>query len=364
MSKQLNWAAYIAGQAGVVPVCEGIPGVAKTAGFEALAEATGRRFVPYMLSQMLPEDLGGFPSPDELTILGQAYRCIVRLKDEARLRSELEPTVMLFDELTCANQAVQAAALQILNTPSPNAWRFAAANPVEMAAAGTALAPPMVNRLCLLEWQTPIEDIRAGWRNGLQFPKPDFPVLPDSWGEHLHKWGCLMDEFSGKFPDVMEVYPKSKSRVVEPYPTPRSWTNVIRLLAAAESVGANKGVSNKLILGCVGTGAGMQFQAFLDDCSLPSPEEILADPRQFKLPARGDLAMAMIRSVNAAVEANNTAERWESLAEFWGHVWGQSKELAMACQARMLALKPDSARIPKCDPAWVEYAEVRNGMDR
>lgn len=47
---QTNWAPLIAGQVGVVPLSLGIPGVAKTAFFEALAHTTGRRFIPYMAS--------------------------------------------------------------------------------------------------------------------------------------------------------------------------------------------------------------------------------------------------------------------------------------------------------------------------
>ena len=54
---QTNWAPLIAGQVGVVPLSLGIPGVAKTAFFEALAQTTGRRFIPYMLDQSLPEEL-------------------------------------------------------------------------------------------------------------------------------------------------------------------------------------------------------------------------------------------------------------------------------------------------------------------
>lgn len=61
MSTQSNWAPLIAGQAGVVPLSLGIPGVAKTSFFEALSQATQRRFIPYMLDQSLPEDLKGYP---------------------------------------------------------------------------------------------------------------------------------------------------------------------------------------------------------------------------------------------------------------------------------------------------------------
>jgi MoxR-like ATPase len=71
MSKQTNWAPLIAGQAGIVPLSLGIPGVAKTAFFESLAQATSRRFIPYMLDQSLPEDLKGYPIVEEVEAGGR-----------------------------------------------------------------------------------------------------------------------------------------------------------------------------------------------------------------------------------------------------------------------------------------------------
>src|SRR4026208_1564882 len=60
--KQTNWAYWIAGQAGVIPIAVGMPGVAKTESTRALAKAAGRRFLPVMLDQILPEALGGHPA--------------------------------------------------------------------------------------------------------------------------------------------------------------------------------------------------------------------------------------------------------------------------------------------------------------
>jgi len=361
MQKQVNWAPLIAGQAGVVPLSLGIPGVAKTAFFEALAEATGRRFVPYMLDQVLPEDLRGFPTLREVEIAGQRRSAMVCFPDADRLRAELEDTVVLLDELTCAPQHTQAAALQWINEPSRRSWMFAAANPPEQAAAGVALAPPMVNRLCVVDWETPIAAIREGWRNGLEFPQPVVPRLPAGWLGHAAKWGCLLDEYIGKFPDALEQYPSQKARASNPFPTPRSWTNVIRLLSAAESVDANKHVRNILIEGCVGSAAGMQFRAFLDESNLPGPEEILADPRGFTMPRRGDLAIALVRSVRAAVEADCTDERWYKLCEVWDHVWSQSKEIGMATYGRVTKIMPVGCTPPRYG-GWGEMVAVRSGM--
>ena len=86
---QTNWAPLIAGQVGVVPLSLGIPGVAKTSFFEALAQCTSRRFIPYMLDQSLPEDLKGYPLVDEIESDGRTVKAMVHVLEEARLRAEM-----------------------------------------------------------------------------------------------------------------------------------------------------------------------------------------------------------------------------------------------------------------------------------
>lgn len=359
MSKT-NWAPLIAGQAGVVPLSLGIPGVAKTAYFESLARATGRRFIAYMLDQSLPEDLKGYPLIQEVEINGGTSKAMVHVLEESRLRADREPCVVLIDELTCAGHSMQAAALQWINQPSRLSWMFAAANPPDKAAAGVDLTPPMVNRLCVLDWETPVDAIRAGWRNGFDFPAPDVPILPANWRDWMPKWGVLLDEFIQRFPDHLEAYPRDPAKASEPYPTPRSWTNAGRLCAAAESVGAGKLVRDRLIRGCVGDGAALDFAAYLADQSLPDPEEILADPGSLELPRRGDLAIAVMRGVLGAVKARNTPERWERLRDVAERTWLSSREITMATIGQIESLKPDHHTPAPRNGAYREIQEAFN----
>lgn len=356
-----NWAPLIAGQVGVVPLSLGIPGVAKTAFFEALAVAANRRFVPYMLDQSLPEDLKGYPVVQDIDAGGKSVRAMVHVLEEARLRAEIEPSVVLLDELTCAGHSIQAAALQWVNNPAKACWMFAAANPPDKAAAGVDLTPPMVNRLCVIPWETPADAIRAGWRNGLDFPMPEVPIVPDNWRDYLPKWGCLVDDFIQRFPDRLEAYPRDSAKASQPYPTPRSWTNTIKLLAAAESVGADKSVRRLLVNGCVGDGAGAELLTFLDTVDLPDPETVLAEPRSLRLPRRGDLAVAIIRSILARVEANNSADRWERLCDVFEQTYRQNKEVAMAGYGKLWKVKPAAYSPPKRNGEFAEMDRLRGG---
>lgn len=339
--KQTNWAYWIAGQAGVIPLALGMPGVAKTESTRALAKAAQRRFLPVMLDQILPEDLGGYPVVKELTHNGKQIEVMRRVFDEKFVRARLEPSVMLIDELTNAGHSTQAAALQVMAEGIEGCWIFAAANPPEQAAAGVELTPPMVNRLCILQWEIDREAIRHGWCNGLQFQPPEVPLLPDNWRDHTATWGPIVSAFIDRFPTLLDAYPKDPRKASQPFPSPRSWTNVIKLLSAAESVDADEGVKGLLVHGCVGMSAAVQFTTWMSQQGLPDPEAILSCPSNLQMPHRGDLGVAVLSAVIGRVAAQCTPERWENAREVLGNAFTQgAEEIAIAAHGRLWKLKP------------------------
>lgn len=341
---QTNWPAFIAGQAGVVPLVIGSPGTGKTAVFRALAEALGRRFLPYYLDQALPEDLAGCPVPRTVRIGDTDYDCAVKLLDETLLRAKTEPSVVLIDELTNAGHSLQAAALQWINDPPKSCLMFAAANPVDQAAAGVDLCAPMVNRLCVIPWERPVEERRQGWRNGFKdYPAPSFPIVPEDFLETCGcLWGDLLCQFEDRFPELFgeQAFPKEAAAASMPYPSDRSWTNAGRLLAAADSVGADSEVRAKLVTGCVGEAAAQQFLRWLVSLELPDPEDLLAAPHTLKLPHRFDLSRAIITSVVGRVKANPTPARWEAGVDVVVKAFEQQEEVGMSAMGSLQKAKP------------------------
>ncbi len=147
----------------------------------------------------------------------------------------------------------------------------------------------------------------------------------------------------------------------EPYPTPRSWTNTVKLLAAAESVTADKNVRRLRVNGCVGDGAGSEFTAFLETQALPDPEDVLADPQTLRLHKRGDLAVAIVRRILARVETDNSIDRWERCCDVFERAYRQSKDIAMAGYGRLWKLKPAMYQPPKRNGVFAEMDRLRNG---
>jgi len=339
--RETNWPYLIAGQAGVVGLVMGEPGTAKTALTRSLALLVGRNYHALLLDQELPEDMGGYKYKDAIDVDGRSYDVMKSVMDERLVRCHLVPSILHIDELTNVGHAQQAAALGLMNEGIPGTWIFASANPVHQATAGCALAPAMVNRLCVLEWEIPVAAIREGWRNNLNFPEPTMPVLQDDWMDHSKVWFAHLDQFAERNPILMQKCPEDATQASEPWPSFRSWTNAGKLLGAATSVGASRDTHQKLVTGCVGEGACKEFFNWLSKQDLPNPEEILARPESFQIPRRADLAMAVAASVVNAVRENKTGERWEAARDFIEHAYKTSPEVATVAESRLWKFKPD-----------------------
>ena len=363
--KQINWAFWIAGQAGVVPYAEGPPGVGKTAMTKQLARMTGRRFLGVYLDQMIPEDLRGFPVPSEVQIDGVSHRVMKQLLDEQFLMAKFTPSVMLIDELTCVGESMQAAALSWMCSPPKNCWTYSAGNPVEMAASGTALADAMINRLCMMKWEVDTESWATGMTagGGVEFPLANLPLLPEGWEEGTAVYSgkanifCNSTDTQLSRPEYLSKPPEKDEDRGLPFPSPRAWTNLCVLLGAADSVGANHKTKRTLACGCVGDGIGQEFLDFLQLENLKSPEEILADPLNVDVPKQCNMAMSYIGSVFRRVREFNTPKRWENARVFLASCHDQHPEQAQAWKGKLWKIKPDGHQ-----PEYNEYfADMESG---
>ena len=294
---------------------------------------------------MMPEDFGGIPSPSIITTAdGKQHPGVRHLLSEPMIRAQHEPTIILLDEFNHAGHDVMGAAQEWINNPPANCWMIACSNPVEQSTAGVELAPPVVNRMCILDWEIPVEAITAGWESGFQsYPDPSFPLVPADYLEIYGKfWGEKLAEFRRQHPDIFDDgFPKDPSEACNPWPSYRSFTNVGMLMAACDAVGANKATRNKLVRGCVGRAAADQWNRFMSEYELPDPETLLADPKSLKLPVRFDRARVVLGMVIDAVEGT-TDKRWEQAFDVIEVAFDQCQELAMVAEAKLWSIKPDS----------------------
>ena len=291
----------------------GPPGCAKTAMVEAIARCHKRHLETLALSSREPSDFG-YPVVDPKT--GH-----LRIVTHGWVRRLLDAGdgIVFFDELSTAAPAVQAIALRILfggyvgedKLPATVSY-VTAMNPPGQAAGGYELAAPLANRLCHIPWALKVSD----WTDGMiaDFPDPgSVYTLPVVWKEFMPAARAQVASFVRVKPALLLVVPEEESKAGGPWPSPRTWHLVSRVVAAVISLGGDVDAEAILVAGLVGEGPAMEFLTWRKNLDLPDPEEFIKKPELFekwyeKKP-RGDVIFTLLASVAACIIQNTTAQR-------------------------------------------------------
>lgn len=331
--------AFIAIQTGLSTLILGEPGVTKTRTMEAFAKSLGRRFECIVPSQRDPADIVGYPSISEVKIHGKTRRVADFVP--ARWRVEIEECAeggfVLFDEILDCSPAHQAAIQQVLNDGITNCLIAGCGNPVDLSTNGFELGPAVVNRLVTLDYSAPIDE----WKNNLMTDftavADQFPRLPDDWKKHIPEARGNVLGFLNKMPQQAQKCPANRADRGKPWPSLRSWTNAATLLAAAKSVGADKGIKMSLLKGTVGVAAAGQFFTWQDELDLPDVLDVLADPSCFDFGKRGDKTYAVLSAVIAYALATKDGDELDS------DTWVQACRVLIHAAEKSLAMSSGMA---------------------
>ena len=271
---------------------------------------------------------------------------------------------------------VQAAFLRVIaekivgDTPLPaDTLVVTACNPSGIAANGFDLEPPMANRLYHHEWDFDWASWEEGMRKNLNFPAPQFQLLPDDWQKNLGSVGARITAFHQRHPKVFKDYPdKDRVKAAGAWPSPRSWTNACICAAAAEAIGGPPGLRYQVIEGCVGLAASQEFMKWEQSLDLADPEHVLAagmaavkagrslafplaNPHDegngsIDYPNRPDKVLAMLGAVaDRVVNHGATSQRWEGAASVFSAVAKRNPEYAIACLAPLVEEIPQGTKV-------------------
>ncbi|MDZ7345397.1 MAG: hypothetical protein ONA69_01235, partial [candidate division KSB1 bacterium] len=221
--------------------------------------------------------------------------------------------LIVFDEFSCLSPEATASALAILSEKRIGDVRLdatktamiACANPVELAAGGWRIAPPAANRL--------------GWYKFPVDPMEWVDKFPGYWGDPptVRHFGRELPEdawasrrlrvaaFVRAFPDLLVKVPDSEDARSGPWPSPRSWDAVSRVLTTAELAEASESVLRNLTSAHVGADVAVKFFSWWGEASFPSPEEVLANEDSWSEIAarRSDQVFYIVGGVAAFVES-------------------------------------------------------------
>jgi MoxR-like ATPase len=338
----------VAVAAGVPVLLWGGPGTGKSSAVRDLARVMGLPCEVVIASIREPSDFAGLPivvdggvrfaPPSWATSLAQAGRGLLFL-----------------DEISTAPPAVQAALLRVVLERTVGDLQLpdevvvvAAANPPDQAADGWDLSAPLANRFCHLDWSTDASAVAEGFTAGFAPPVvPDLAPVKDVLdGRGRTRARADVATFMMLRPGSVAAPPADRASAGRAWPSPRTWEMAADLLAVTRAVDAAPDVRSALICGCVGSGAGIEFLAWLAELDLPDPEAVLADPEGFELPPRGDRAYAVLTSVAAAVAADSTIERWAAGWRVLGRAGEQVPDIAAMAARILVRCRPDGAPTP------------------
>ena len=351
-------AVGVAVSAGLPVALRGRPGVGKTSMVESIARSAGLHLEVVVGSLREPTDLAGLPivRPD-----GGIDLAAPRWALNANASSD--GALVLFDELTTASPAVQAAMLRVVRERVVGDLKLA--GHVRIVAAyndaadcgGYDLELPMRSRFVHLTVGADLDQFCDGLLNGWRTPH----VATVGTASAIDRnWRALIAGFIRSRPGLLEAAPQLGSS--GGYPTPRTWELAAMAAAAVDRSAEDDEVLSLLLAGCVGPGAAAELCSYVENLDLPDPRALLSDPAtviEHLDHRRPDRVMLVLRGLVDLVVHIDDASMWTTswqiaeravTAGFADHVAWTFRPLAMR--------RPEGATVP------AEFGVVRQFLEK
>lgn len=342
--------------AGIPVYLEGPPGDGKTSLKRAVLEVYGYRVIELVAADLSPERVAGYPVP-------VLERGVVRyVPDETMGRLKEGGYGLVVSEVNTAPPETVSAVLEMIRVgrvagETHTVPILLSANPDHQAVGATPLGPAFANRVLRLEYrgelasqvwvmrraaQLASELAQRGGVPGASTPRELFDALEGrAWREYLvqeivlppfptpedapslllaqAKARRLVANFVQAAQPKLETPPPDLHEAFRPYLTRRSLSMATAFISAylwAEEKGWTPSEDVLVIglMGLVGERVGPPLAAYvLESADIPTPEEVLANPRLF--PTRADKAAALGAAIVSYLDTTGDYERGIAVVE-------------------------------------------------
>ncbi|TEB15014.1 hypothetical protein Psfp_02461 [Pelotomaculum sp. FP] len=318
----------------------GPPGVGKSSIIQQIAAERGWGFVDLRLLLLNPIDLRGIPYPNRETRQAD-WLAPSFLPDVERDGKE---GIILFDEITSAPRAVQAAAYQLILDRRigeyilPEGWRqVAAGNRAEDKGVSNRMPAPLANRMIHFELTCSLED----WKFWAIPTGIDYRVI----------------SFLNFRPELLYMFPNQAAEI-KAFPSPRSWEFVHKILPSFSQVDR----AFPAICGAVGEGAATEFTAFCRVLEqMPDPEDIL-EGRTTAVPDSPDMIYACIGALISRLTINKTPDRLKNYFAFISELMVEYQVLGVS-DAVKANLRTDLVTLPAFRDWLAKHTDVLVSVD-
>jgi hypothetical protein len=334
------------GQAHVPSLLISPPGQGKSSLIRGLAAAQAVPCEVVLGSQFEPAEIGGLPylAADGSGVRREPPAWAKRLADSGA-------GYVFLDELTTVPESVQGPMLTVAldrivgDLALPDGVRVVAgANPVEQAAGGYDLAPPMANRFCHINYAPSVQD----WLTGMAARWKTVPASRAVVASNERKSATVASVlgFINHRPDLLDRLPDSPEERGGAWPSRRTWTMLADVLAylRADDLAAIETAA----VGLVGEGAALEFLSWLENVDLPDPAAVTADPSIVDWAReRQDRVWAVLNGVVTLAAEKGSVEAFRAAWKPLGAAADAGVADMAAAAARTLAtFRPASTRIP------------------
>lgn len=246
------------------------------------------------------------------------------------------PGLLLLDELSCAQGAVLDALLTCIQAGTigtaqlnPRVRRFGAMNPSEQTANGGTLPVAVCNRMLWLDFHGPSTEEFLSYLadgGGMRLDESKFINIDaeerrilNAWPAHWAAAVGLTAGFLQKQPQYHHNMPDLNSdKAAGPWPSPRTWEYVARVLCTARIYGLSDEQVNRLVFGLVGNEAGAAWYAWTRAQDLPDIDALLAGQATFTHnPDRLDRTAAVLTGMRARLSQKDCPNRRAAAAQAW-----------------------------------------------
>jgi hypothetical protein len=318
----------------------GPPGVGKSSIVKQLAAESGWGFLDLRLLLLNPIDLRGIPYPNRDTRQAD-WLAPSFLPDVERDGAE---GVILYDEITSAPRAVQAAAYQLILDRRigeyilPEGWRqVAAGNRAQDKGVTNQMPAALANRMIHFEVTCSLED----WKHWAIPNRIDHRVI----------------SFLNFRPELLYRFPNQAAEI-KAFPSPRSWEFVHKILPSYGNVDK----AFPAICGAVDEGPATEFTAFCRLLELIPDVDGILDGRIIAVPNSPDMIYACIGALVNSLSHNKTQARLRNFIAFISELMVEYQVLAIN-DAVKADLRNDLVMLPEFRAWLASQADVLVAAD-
>lgn len=306
-------------------------------------------------------DILGFPAIDDENRWTMHYpeRWAVELYRHSREHQGLSAVAVL-DEFNLAGEDTMKAMLQFMNEgiigdlDMHGVRRIGIANPVESSSFGDMLTPPVANRFLHLNWDLDFDQWAAAqmvdFDHDEQVPPLHTLIAEDTPERRAWANSIVVSYLRANPANWKPGAPRDASVSSGAWPSPRSWTNLAKLL---RHLPADDLVTIMFAAqGLVGEQVGRDFAAkFRLVADLPDPRQVIDQRRSFAWQTYSDnMVMYALCLAVANYATHSNADRWRDAAEtlMIAHLDGHGRDDCILPSVRtLLTGQPAGVSLPR-----------------